>query len=180
MTTIRNETPDDHGAVRAITVESFANSDLGHNGEAELIERLRAECADHLSLVACLDSEIVGHILFTPVSIRTQQHEIHGMGLAPLSVTPPHQKTGIGSLLVRNGLDRLYVDHCPFVVVLGHPDYYSQFGFQRASNFNVSHGFVGIPQDFFFIQFAKDSSIKQPSDSRAYYRPEFGVQHEGK
>jgi len=176
--TLRKETTDDHDAVRTLTVDAFAHSEFGHNGEAELIDTIRAASVNQLSLVACSDGEIVGHILFTPVTISTSLHDVHGMGLAPMSVAPQHQKTGIGSLLVTNGLERLLADACPFVVVLGHPDYYSRFGFQPAAPFDIFHGFSGIPQEVFFIRSLSINTMKQMPDGRAYYLPEFGPQHD--
>lgn len=180
MIKVRKETTDDHDAIRMLTVDAFANSEFGHNGEAELIDAIRDTSAKQLSLVACSDRDIVGHILFTPVTIRTSQHDVHGMGLAPMSVAPQCQKTGIGSLLVANGLERLLSDVCRFVVVLGHPNYYPRFGFQPAEPFEIFHGFSGIPQDVFFIRSISINTMKQIPGGRAYYLPEFGPQHEGK
>jgi predicted N-acetyltransferase YhbS len=178
LISIRNETHDDHEAIRTLTIAAFANSELGHNGEADLVVALRAS-PNLLSLVACSDEGIVGHILFTPVTIRTPQREIHGMGLAPMSVLPRYQRTGIGTSLVTHGLDQLSADGCPFFVVLGHPTYYPRFGFLAASQYGVTHGFSGIPQDVFFIRCLQNDLLGNMLGGLAYYHAAFGPQHEG-
>jgi predicted N-acetyltransferase YhbS len=172
---IRSETPEDHGVIRAVTVDAFTNSAEGYHGEADLVDTLRAS-SECLSLVACCGDRVIGHILFTPVWIRTQQRELQGMGLAPLSVASGWQRRGVGSLLVRSGLERLTEDHCPFVVVLGHPGYYSRFGFVPASRYGVFHGFAGIPQDVFFIRPGDSGTLDAVTGGLACYRSEFGPQ----
>ena len=180
MISIRDETTDDKDQILRVTVDAFDNSEIGHNGEAELIDSLRAQCANQLSIVACSEIEIVGHILFTPVVVQTSQNKSDGMGLAPLSVKPQYQHAGVGSSLVTIGLRRLFDDGCPFVVVLGHPRYYPRFGFRRASQFGISHGFSGIPQDVFFIQLGPTGTMSALIGGMAHYRREFGRQYDGK
>lgn len=175
---IREEIPDDYPAIRATTTAAFAGSDYGDNGEADLVDRLRTSSAKYLSLVASHEKKIVGHALFTPVTIRTPQHEIHGMGLAPMSVIPVRQRSGIGTALVKHGLDYLYADSCPFIVVLGHPEYYTRFGFHPAQELNVSHGFRSIPQEVFFIHCPPSDQLRKGFDGRAFYQTEFGPQHD--
>ncbi|MEM7477841.1 MAG: N-acetyltransferase [Planctomycetota bacterium] len=179
MITIRNEAPADHVGIRTLTVGAFGNSEFGHNSEAELIDGLRSRSVHQLSLVACSGAEIVGHILFTPVTIRTSEKGIGGVGLAPMSVAPLHQRMGVGSLLINTGVDRLFEEQCPFCVVLGHPDYYTRFGFLPAMQYAISHGFAGIPQDVFFIRFNPTVKLEQMPGGRAYYDTEFGDQHIG-
>lgn len=174
---IRVETPEDCAVIRAVTIAAFANSEYGHNGEAELIEVLRDSSARYLSLVGSIAGEVVGHALFTPVTIRSSQRETEGMGLAPMSVIPGRQKSGIGTALLEHGIDRLWEDGCPFVVVAGHPSYYSRFGFRPAAEYGVSHGFSGIPQEVFFIRCGSKGILEGECDARAFYQPEFGPQH---
>jgi putative acetyltransferase len=180
MISIRDETPDDHDRIRRITAAAFSGSEFGHNGEADLIDCLRAKCERYYSIVACSEDEVVGHVAFTPVLIRTTKTETLGMGLAPLSVTPDHQSTGVGTSLVTYGLRRLFDDSYPFVVVLGHPRYYARFGFRPASQFHISHGFPGIPQDVFFILPDANGTLTAWTGGKAYYHREFGPQHDGK
>ena len=87
-----------------------------------------------LSLAAELDDAVVGHILFSPVSIEPEGTAI---GLAPMAVLPEHQRRGIGGRLVREGLELLRAAGHGAVVVLGHPEYYPRFGFTRANRFGL-------------------------------------------
>ncbi|WP_339746780.1 N-acetyltransferase [uncultured Rubinisphaera sp.] len=177
MIHIRTEAGSDWNAIRQITETAFAESEFGHNGEAELVDTIRENCEEILSLVAVVDDRPVGHILFSPVTIKTPQGERQGMGLAPLSVLPSYQKQGIGSALITEGLKRLSESGNPFTAVLGHPDYYPRFGFVPATEFNINHGFEGIPQHLFFIQAEDFEPLRQCRGSTVFYRSEFGPQH---
>src|SRR5688572_22803870 len=125
--TIRGERPEDASRVRHVNEAAF-----GRPAEADLVERLRRACQDSLSLVA-EDAAVVGHILFTPVVVESPGRRVLGMGLAPLAVLPDRQRRGVGSQLVRRGLNLLRERGCPFIVVVGHPEYYPRFGFEPAS-----------------------------------------------
>ena len=171
---IRNETPDDYDAVRNVTVVAFANSEFGHNGEADLVDNIR-ENQECVSLVACQGDDIVGHVMFSAARIETADDQIFGMGLAPMAVIPTMQRRGVGSSLVEEGLRRLSADDCPFVVVLGHPAYYPRFGFQPASVFGVTHGFAGIPQEMLFLY--GDTTLEAVAGGRVFFGEEFGQQH---
>ena len=93
----------------------------------------------------------MGHILFTPVTIDCADRRLVGMGLAPLAVHPDRQRSGIGSQLVRHGLDILRQRGCPFVVVVGHPEYYPRFGFERASTHGFASQWEGMSDASFMI-----------------------------
>jgi len=175
---IRRETPDDSDAIRSLTADAFASSEFGHNGEAQLGATLRSACADEsLSLVACDGDQNVGHVLFTPATIRTPREELHGMGLAPLSVTPDLQRRGIGSRLVSTAMEQLFDEDCSFVIVLGDGRLYSRFGFAPAADAGVQHGFSGIPLEVFYIRFHPRNERPDFRYCNAYYAAEFGPQH---
>src|SRR5438132_13590891 len=125
--TIRPERPEDAAPVRHVNELAF-----GQPAEADLVDRLRQAGTESLSLVA-EDDAVVGHILFTSVVVESAGRRVLGMGLAPMAVLPDRQRQGIGSQLVRRGLDILRARSCPFVVVVGHPDYYPRFAFEPAS-----------------------------------------------
>ena len=97
------------------------------------MNRLRVVADPYLSWVACVGSDLVGHVLFTPIAIRSEEGVSSGMGLAPLAVSPAWQRRGVGSALVRAGLDACRRASQRVVVVLGDPRYYGRFGFEPAA-----------------------------------------------
>lgn len=164
--TIRPETPDDVARVREINTLAF-----GQAGEAVLVDRLRTNCAEAISLVA-EDDAVVGYILFTPVTIENTGRPLVGMGLAPMAVHPDRQRNGIGSQLVRRGLEILRDRNCPFVVVVGHPEYYPRFGFERASRRKLASQWEGIPDEAFMVRVLDETTMTGVSGV-ARYRAEF-------
>lgn len=166
MTTIRPERPEDSRRIRYVNELAFEQS-----AEADLVDTLRRACDDSLSLVA-EDDAIVGHILFTPVVVEATGRHILGVGLAPMAVLPDRQRQGIGSQLVRRGLDILRDRGCPFVVVVGHPDYYPRFGFERASTHGLLSQWEGVP-DASFMVLVLDGDAMAGASGVAKYRDEF-------
>lgn len=121
---VRAEHDADFGAIRTVNREAF-----GTAAEADLVDALRANGDAALSLVAENDAGVVGHILFSHLPIRTSARDVPAVALAPMSVLPRWQRRGVGSALVRTGLDRCREAGFEAVVVLGHPNYYPRFGF---------------------------------------------------
>jgi putative acetyltransferase len=146
VTTIRSERPEDALRVRSVNELAF-----GQPTEADLVVRLQQACTASLSLVAEDDDGVVGHILFTPVLIESAGRRVVGMGLAPMAVLPDRQRQGIGSALVRRGLEILHGRSCPFVVVVGHPEYYPRFGFEPASMHGLTSQWEGVPDAAFMV-----------------------------
>ena len=128
---IRAERGNDKAAIYEVNVSAFETS-----AEAELVDALREQAETFISLVAEDGDRVVGHIMFSPVSLSTDP-ELKVMGLAPMAVVPAHQREGIGSALVRAGLERCKEMGFSAVVVLGHPEYYPRFGFLRAARFGL-------------------------------------------
>jgi putative acetyltransferase len=164
--TIRPEKPADASRVRHVNELAF-----GQQAEADLVERLRQACKDSLSLVA-EDDVVVGHILFTPVVVESAGRRVLGMGLAPMAVLPDRQRQGIGSQLVRRSLDILRERGCPFVVVVGHPEYYPRFGFEPASTHRLASQWEGMP-DAAFRALVLDVDAMAEVSGVAKYREEF-------
>jgi putative acetyltransferase len=166
MMTIRPERPEDASRVRHVNEQAF-----GQPAEADLVEKLRQVCTDSLSLVA-EDDTVVGHILFTSVVVESIERRVLGMGLAPMAVLPDRQRQGIGSQLVRRGLDILRERGCPFVVVVGHPEYYPRFGFEPASTHGLVSQWEGVP-DAVFMVLVLDRRTMAGVSGVAKYREEF-------
>ena len=135
--------------------------------EALLVDRLRAS-AGSMSLVACEASGVVGHILFTATRIMGRQLRVAGLG--PMAVTPARQHSGIGSELVRRGLDACRREGYEAVVVVGHPEYYPRFGFQRGSRFGLRCEFV-VPDEVFMAVELQRGALAGGGELR--YAPEF-------
>ena len=146
MTKIRFEKPEDIAFIHSVNEQAF-----GRVSEAKLVDTLRLACTDHLSLVADDNGSIIGHLMFTPVVVTDGKQKTEGMGLAPMAVLPSRQRQGIGTQLVDSGLRILKEKGCPFVIVLGHPEYYPRFGFQAASGCNIKTQWDGVPDEAFMI-----------------------------
>jgi putative acetyltransferase len=133
---VREEKHEDWSAVRRVNEAAFGRAD-----EADLVEGLRAENEVLASLVADLNREIVGHILFSRMWVDSSETRITAVALAPLAVMPVHQRTGIGTALIRKGLNILRERSEGIVIVLGHPNYYPRFGFSREGTQLLEHPF---------------------------------------
>jgi putative acetyltransferase len=163
---IRPETPADVSRVRYVNEAAF-----GQAAEADLVDELREACPDSVSLVA-EDDAVVGHILFTPAVVESAAAPVLGMGLAPMAVLPERQRQGIGSQLVRRGLEVLRERGCPFVVVVGHPEYYPRFGFERASKHRLASQWQGV-EDAAFMVLVLDARAMGTISGVVRYRQEF-------
>jgi putative acetyltransferase len=139
---IRPEEDDDRDAVYNVNVSAFETS-----SEAILVDTLRERAHPVISLVATIDAEVVGHIMFSPVTLAGNSN-LKVMGLAPMAVLPVHQNQGIGSELVRAGLEECRRMRFSAVVVLGHPAFYPRFGFLPSSKFGIDSEYE-VPEDVF-------------------------------
>ena len=120
-----------------------------------------------LSLVATLNGRVVGHIMYSPLSVG----EVTGAGLGPLAVLPEHQRQGIGSTLVRAGNQKLKDAGCPFIGVVGHARYYPRFGFKSASTRAITCEWE-VPDDVFMVLILDEMKMQGVS-GLAKYRHEF-------
>jgi putative acetyltransferase len=141
---IRSEEQKDWAAVHAVNVSAFETS-----AEANLVDALREQAQPVVSLVAEDKGAIVGHIMFSPV-VLPGHPELKIMGLAPMAVAPGHQRKGIGSALVRTGLEQCKQLGFGAVVVLGHPDYYPRFGFSPSTHFCIGCEYE-VPEEVFMV-----------------------------
>lgn len=128
---VRPELASDRDAVRRVHATAFTTPE-----EADLVDALRAGADPLVSLVAEEAGDVVGHVMFSPVTLPDHP-ELRLMGLAPLAVVPARQRTGVGGALTRAGLERCREIGVGAVVVLGHPAYYPRFGFVRADAYGI-------------------------------------------
>jgi putative acetyltransferase len=166
VTIIRSERPEDVAQIRRVEERAF-----GRRAEADLVDTLRRVSPDAVSLVA-EDGVVVGHVLFTPVIVEGERQQLLGMGLAPMAVLPDRQREGIGSLLVRRGLEVLRNRGCPFVVVVGHPKFYPRFGFEPASKHGLLSQWKGVPDEA-FMTLILDAHVMGGASGVARYLDEF-------
>ncbi|HTO30977.1 MAG TPA: N-acetyltransferase [Pararhizobium sp.] len=140
---IRPETAGDIIPIRALTTIAFAGMPYSDGTEAAIIDRLRADGALVISLVAEIDDVVVGHVAFSPVEVADGADDWFGLG--PVSVDPDRQKGGIGMALIKTGLDRLREIGAAGCVLLGDPGYYERFGFRHYDALR----FPGPPPEYF-------------------------------
>lgn len=153
MISIRSEKREDHASVYSINELAF-----GQPNEADLVDALRQKADAFISLVATVDDTVVGHILFSPVTVESERDSFTAMGLAPMAVLPTHQNQGVGSSLVREGLKECQRRSYDIVVVLGHPKFYPRFGFEPASSKGLRCEY-NVPDDVFMLIELKPNAL---------------------
>lgn len=162
---IRKERAGDGPAIRLVNEAAFPTG-----AEANLVDVLRGQATPLISLVAEEGGVIVGHILFSPVTLA--DHLDAGMmGLAPMAVVPTAQRRGFGSALVRSGLTECERANWKAVVVLGHPGFYPRFGFVPASRFGIGCEYK-VPDDVFMAIELEAGSLRGRSGI-VRYQPAF-------
>jgi putative acetyltransferase len=161
---VRLERPGDEAGVYQTNESAF-----GTPLEARLVDALRA-AESYLSLVATFDARVVGHILFTPVTIEPAADR-RIAGLAPMAVRPEHQRSGIGGQLIRAGLEECRRSGYSAVVVLGHPEYYPKFGFVPAHTFGLTCEFPSPPEAFMAVEL--ESNALKGVSGLVRYLPQF-------
>lgn len=150
---IRHEQESDHSVIADVTAQAFAGVEHSDQTEPGIIARLRAADALTISLVAIESGTLVGHAAFSPVTIDGADRSWFGLG--PVSVNPDLQGAGIGSALIRKGLEQLRSQGAAGCVVLGEPAYYCRFGFERDDDLR----YEGAPPEYFMrINFTADDT----------------------
>ena len=160
------------GAEHAAGVYRVEEKAFDGTVEADLCASLRKRRVVTLSLVALEDGEVVGHVLFTPVTIRGETGDMPAIGLGPVAVLPERQNQGIGSRLIRAGLEEIRQQGHSVVVLVGDPRYYIRFGFEPASRYGVSFQDPSVPaEDFMLIELRRGAL--EGHGGVATYEPEF-------
>lgn len=162
---IRAESLQDRDAVHRINLAAFETSE-----EAEIVDKLRAEAHPIVSLIAEVGERIVGHILFSPVTI-VGHPGLKVMGLGPMAVELDYQNEGIGSALVHAGIERCRGLGAGAIIVIGHPGYYPRFGFVVAEDLGLRIG-MDVPREAFMcLELVKD--YLRGIEAEARYHPAF-------
>jgi putative acetyltransferase len=156
-----------------LDVHRLSQSAFGQDNESKLIDLLRKLEAfiPNLSLVASVDSKVVGHILFSKIKIIDDAGNAHeSLALAPMAVDPAVQRRGIGNELIRHGLDKARKLGHRSVIVLGHEHYYPKFGFIPAVNWKIKAPF-DVPEN---ILMGVEDGLKELTGT-VHYPKEFVV-----
>lgn len=165
--TIRLETSADYAAVYEVNRQAF-----GQNEEADLVNALRGGGYVRASLVAEQEGQVVGHIMFSALPIVTGNGMSNALALAPMAILPAYQHKGIGSILLRRGLDYCREQGQRIVVILGHPEYYPRFGFSAAKAAAFASPFSGNEA---FMALELVSGALDGIEGQVKYPPPFGV-----
>ncbi len=163
---IRPFSPEDAEAVREVHLRAFD----GRSEEPRIVELLHAGDKAPVSLVAVLDGRVVAHVLFSPVDLGEGGSSINMVALAPVAVLPEHQNQGIGSRLIRVGMEVCREAYYDAVVLLGEPGYYSRFGFERASDYGLGNEY-GVDEHFMVAPLK--SGALDGARGTVRYQPEF-------
>ncbi|MBU9672634.1 N-acetyltransferase [Planococcus sp. CP5-4] len=150
---IEQERASEFEAVEELIRQAFASEEYSDQTEHQLVKRLRNSKAyvTELSLTAkCSDAKLLGHILLTKAWILEGEKSCETLALAPVSVSPEHQRKGIGSALINASFERAKQLGFSSVIVLGHPAYYPKFGFEPASRWNIRAPF-DVPEEAFMV-----------------------------
>ena len=159
---IREEKKDDRSRVHAVNTAAFET-----RAEADLVDNLRVQVTPIVSLVAEDNGEVVGHIMFSPVSLSGDP-ELKMMGLAPMAVAPVQQRKGIGSALVRAGLEQCRQLGYAAVIVLGHPEYYPRFGFSSSFRFDIRSEY-DVPEEVFMAMELRPKALSGKTGTVKYH-----------
>ena len=149
---LRTEQLEDYEEVIELTDLAFKHMPFSNQREGELVRKLRKSVSfvEDMSIVAVLNNKIVGHILFTKINIEDGTKIYETLTLAPVSVHPDYQLKGIGSKLIKEGLERAKKLGFRSVIVVGHPEYYPKFGFESAAKYGIKSS-IDVPSEVFML-----------------------------
>ncbi|MCC6920079.1 MAG: N-acetyltransferase [Alphaproteobacteria bacterium] len=165
--TIRPETSADWPAVAEIITSAFTAA-FGESAEAELVQRIRKAGLIEIALVAEQDGAIGGHIVFSRLDVTGDGRTLNALALAPVSVTPALQRSGIGGRLIEAGHAVARERGFDAVFLLGHPTYYPRFGYSAAGAAPFRAPFGG---DHFMALALKPGTLDVASGTVAYPPP---------
>ena len=154
---IRRETPQDFNAVYQVVKEAFASAEHSDGDEQDLVCRLRKSAAfiPELSLVAETDGNIIGFIMFTKLKVGNTVQ----LALAPLAVLPSFQGNGVGGMLIQKGHQIAQRLSYELSILIGYPDYYARFGYEKATRFGLKSPF-DLPEEVFMVRNLTDKPVQ--------------------
>jgi putative acetyltransferase len=164
---VRREQPGDDAAIREVNDRAF-----GQPEESGIVDAARAAGHVTASFVAVDGGTIVGHLLFTPLTVEASAPRLRAVVLGPMAVIPDRQRQGIGSMLVRSGLTECGRLGIGAVVVVGHPEFYPRFGFRRAREYGLRCPF-DVADDVFMAVELRDGALEGVTGMVGFI-PEFG------
>jgi len=160
---IREERSDDVAAVREVNRRAF-----GQDQESNIVDALRTNGAALLSLVATVNGQVAGHIMYSPLTVA---ENVLGVALGPMAVVPEYQRQGIGTQLIEAGNRKIKDAGYPFIIVVGHAEYYPRFGFRPANEYGIRCEW-DVPDDVFML-LVLDQAKMEGVSGLAKYRHEF-------
>ncbi|NET01145.1 MAG: N-acetyltransferase [Sphaerospermopsis sp. SIO1G2] len=165
---IRQENIQDYHSIAKVNKLAF-----GGQKEAQLVEMIRTSNAyiNELSLVAEIEENIVGYIMFSYIDL-VGVRQLPVLSLAPMVVHPNMQKRGIGKVLLKTGLELADKRGEALVVVLGYPKLFNPFGFQPSINYQINSPF-DVPEDVFMVK--PLSGYDEQYKGKVVYPPAFHI-----
>jgi len=162
---IREERSDDIAAIREVNRLAF-----GQDQESNIVDALRTNGGALLSLVATVNGQVEGHIMYSPLTVA---ENVRGVALGPMAVVPEYQRQGIGTQLIEGGNRKIKDAGYPFIIVVGHAQYYPRFGFRPASEYGINCEW-DVPDEVFMLLVLNEAKM-QGASGLAKYRHEFST-----
>lgn len=166
---IKNEEANDAERITLIQFAAFDGHPIHAGAEATehlIVERLRAEGALSLSLIAEENGEAVGHIAMSAATVG--KHTKGWFLLGPVGVIPSRQGSGIGSALIREALKCMKENGAEGIVLVGDPDYYHRFGFTSFPDLS----YAGVPEQYVLgLSFTADTPAGEIVAHDAFRNP---------
>lgn len=163
MLEVREQRAGEAAAIRSVHLAAFPLAT-----EADLVEQLRGDGDAVISLVAVANGKVVGHVLFSRMSVEADGRGLVGLGLGPVAVVPDRQRTGIGSALIETGIAKAQSTGAQIIFVLGEPAYYGRFGFDAKCAAPFASPYAGQ-----YLQARMFGNVPQPATGRADYAAAF-------
>lgn len=169
LITIKRQEAHDLPAICQLIEEAFASVQENDHQEQFLVTQLLSSPSfiPELSLTAWIQNELVGYILLTEIEILSGAASIPSLSLAPLAVRPKFQKQGIGAALIRHAHKLASQLNYETILVLGHKDYYSRFGYKKADDFGITFPFE-VPPEFCMVKELSPSAASRAAGRVKY------------